>query len=81
METMEVMDNGMDDVMFVAEDIIPKTGNGLKVAGGVAVGLAVGYGIYRGVKWLGGKLKAKKEQENVYVAHEIYEDCDDTESK
>lgn len=73
METMDVMNNGMDEVMVVAEDITPKTGSGLKVAGGVAVGLAVGYGIYKGVKWIGGKLKAKKEQERIYVAHEVNE--------
>lgn len=62
-ETMEVMSNEMDEVICVAESITPKTGKGLKVAGGTAIALAVGYGVYKGAKWIGGKLKAKKVKE------------------
>ena len=70
-EAMEVMSNEMDEVIYVAESITPKTNRGLKVAGGTAIALAVGYGIYKGVKWAGGKLKAKKGKEEAPETDEI----------
>lgn len=69
----EAMVNEMDEVMFVAESITPKTGKGLKIVSGIAGVLAVGYGIYKGAKYIGGKIKAKKEQEEA--------DAKDEESK
>ena len=67
METMEVMNNEMDEVMFVAEEIVPKNRNGLKFVGGVGVVALAGYGIYKGINWIKAKKKAKKEEEKIFV--------------
>lgn len=77
-ETMEIMKDEMDEVMFVAESITPKTNKGLKVVGVTAGVLAVGYGIYKGAKWIGGKIKAKKGQEEATENNEpTTEDIED----
>ena len=73
----EVMNNEIDEVMFVAESITPKTYNGLKIAGGAAVALGVGYGIYKGGKWVIGKIKAKKEPEVITEDGVTEEDVED----
>ena len=73
----EVMVNEMDEVMFVAESITPKTGKGLKIVGGTALAVAVGYGIYRGGKWIVGKIKPKKEQGEVEAENETSENVAD----
>ena len=70
MENMEVMSNELDEVMFVAESITPKTGKGLKIAGGVGVTALAGFGIYKGIKWAAAKIKAKKEKEEIQATCE-----------
>lgn len=70
----EVMENVMDEVITVVEMPPAKNFNGLKVVGTAAGVLAVGYGIYRGTKWVVGKVKAKKEQQ------EIEKNCEPTEN-
>lgn len=73
--TNEIVEN-MDEVVFVAEQITPKTNTGLKVAGGAAVVAAVGYGIYKLVGHIKAKKKAKKEQEEVEAMCEPCDACD-----
>lgn len=63
METMEVMNNEMDEVIFVAEKITPKTGKSLKVVSGVAALLALGFAAYKGIEHHKAKKQAQKEQE------------------
>lgn len=76
--TNEVVEN-MDEVIFVAEQITPKTNTGLKVAGGAAVVTAVGFVIYKGVQWIKAKKKAKKEQEEIEANCEPCDACEDEE--
>jgi hypothetical protein len=74
----EVMNNeNLDEVIFVAEEIVPKTNNGLKIVGGAAAVLAVGFGIYKGVQWIGGKIKAKKEKDEIEATCEPAEEVVD----
>lgn len=76
--TNEIVEN-MDEVVTVVEMTPVKTRSGLKVAGGAAAVLAVGYGIYKGAKWLKAKRKAKKEQEEIEANCEPCEVCEDEE--
>lgn len=77
MENNEVMSKELDEVLFVAEEIVPKSGKGLKIVGGITGGLALGYGLYKGAKWVAGKIRAKKEEKTIVVAQESAEECDD----
>lgn len=79
METMEVMNNvELEEVIEVAEEIVPKSGNGMKVAGGAAALLAVGVCIYKGVKWAKAKKQAKKGEEEITAEEAASdEDCED----
>lgn len=76
MDAMEIMNNEMDEVIEVAETIVPKTNNGLKVAGVAAGALAVGYGLYKGGKWVVNKIKAKKAKDDVEEDVEATEEVD-----
>lgn len=77
METMEVMSNEMDKVVEVVEMATPKTGNGLKMAGSAAGVLAVGFAIYKGVKWLKAKKTKKAEEAEVDNNDEPVEEAND----
>lgn len=75
MEAMEII-NTEEVIEMIPEEIVTTGGlNGFKVAGKIALGVAVGYGIYRGAKWVARKVKAKKEQQEAIVV----EDCDEIE--
>lgn len=77
MENIEkIVENEFEEVVEVAESIVPKTGSGMKVVGGAAVVLAVGYGAYRGIKYIVDKRKAKKEKDE-----DNEKDSDDTENE
>lgn len=57
MENEEIMEN-------VMEEMVPATsGNGMKVVGGIGLAALVGLGVYKGVKFIRAKAKAKKEAE------------------
>lgn len=59
-ENEEIMEN-------VMEEMIPATsGNGMKVVGGIGLAALVGLGVYKGVKFIRAKAKAKKEAEEEY---------------
>lgn len=73
--TNEVMDT-MEEVVTVVEMTPVKTRSGLKVAGAAAGVLAVGFGIYKGAKWVHGKIKAKKEQKEIEATCESCDACD-----
>lgn len=76
----EVMNNeNLDEVIFVAEEIVPKTNNGLKIVGTAAGAALVGYGIYKIVKWGVGKIKAKKEKDEIEAICEPAEECSEAE--
>ena len=53
-----------EEVIEAAEDVVVTTGSktGWKIAGGVGLLALAGYGLYKGGKWVVGKIKAKKEQ-------------------
>ena len=76
---MDVMSNEMDEVIEIVEMTPAKKFGGLKVAGGAAAALAVGYGIYKGVKWIKAKRQAKKEQAEIEANCEPCEVCEDAE--
>lgn len=62
MDEQNIMTN--EEVMETAEEIVvANSGNWLKVVGGAAGVAVVGYGIYKGSKWLAAKIKAKKEKQ------------------
>ena len=65
MKTEEIMNNEIDEVIYVAEKITPKSGKVMKVVGGIATVLGVGIAIYKGAKHIAAKRKAKKEQEEL----------------
>ena len=76
-EIKEVMENEIDEVIFVAEKITPKSHKGLKVVSGVAAMFAVGFAAYKGIKYRQAKKKAQKEQEDFetdVVTEETVED-------
>lgn len=75
----EVIVDEMGEVATVVEMTPVKTGSGLKVAGGAAALFAVGFGIYKGVKWIKAKKQAKKEQEEIEANCEPCEDYEDEE--
>ena len=76
-ETMEVMNNEIDEVIFVAEKITPKSHKGLKVASGVAVLAALGYMAYKGTEKRKAKKQALKEQEDCEKDIEPEENVED----
>lgn len=70
-ENEEIMEN-------VMEEMVPATsGNGLKVAGGIGLAALVGLGVYKGVKFIRAKAKAKKEAEEEYFEDEAMVDEED----
>lgn len=64
MENIEnIVVENEDTMEKVMEEMVPATsGNGLKVAGGLGLAALVGLGIYKGVKFIRAKAKAKKEE-------------------
>lgn len=71
LENEEIMEN-------VMEEINPATsGNGMKVVGGIGLAALVGLGVYKGVKFIRAKAKAKKEAEEEYFEDENVVDEED----
>lgn len=66
----EVMANEMDEVIYVAESITPKSYKWLKNVGKAGAALAVGYGIYRVAKLAVDKATAKKEQKEAEAVND-----------
>ena len=62
MENIEnIVVENEDTMENVMEEMVPATsGNGLKVAGGIGLAALVGLGVYKGVKFIRAKAKAKK---------------------
>ena len=72
----EIMNNG--EIIEATEEVATSgLGKGTKVALGVATGAIVGFALYKGIKWLVGKARAKKEQEQAENEEVIYADADD----
>ena len=76
-ETMEVMNNEIDEVIFVAEKITPKSRKGLKAVSGVAMLLALGFAAYKGIEHHKAKKQAQKEQEDFEKDVEPEENVED----
>lgn len=79
MENIEniVVDNEkiMENIM---EETVPTTsGNGLKVTGGLGLAALVGFGVYKGVKFIRAKAKAKKEAKEEHFEDEAMVDEED----
>lgn len=60
----EIMNNEVVEEAAVGavETVVSKPVSALKIAGAVAGITAVGYGIYRGVKWIASKIKGRKAE-------------------
>lgn len=60
----EIMNNEVVEEAAVGavETVVSKPVSALKIAGMVAGITAVGYGIYRGVKWIASKIKGHKAE-------------------
>ena len=64
-----------DEVIEVTEDMISSgSGKGWKIAGGVGLLALAGFGLYKGGKWIAGKIKAKKDQKKIDSEAEITEE-------
>lgn len=79
MENIENIVAENEEIMeTVMEEMVPATsGNGLKVAGGIGLAALVGLGVYKGVKFIRAKAKAKKEEEEAYFEDENMVDEED----
>lgn len=69
MENQEIMVN--EEVIEATEEIATAGSKTLKTIGKIGLGIAVVYGIYRGIKLVCDKVKEKKEQQCEYA------DCED----
>lgn len=70
-ENEEIMENVMEEMIPAA------SGNGMKVVGGIGLAALVGLGVYKGVKFIRAKAKAKKEAEEEYFEGEYMVDEED----
>lgn len=79
MENIENIVVENEDIMEnVMEEMVPATsGNGLKVAGGLGLAALVGLGVYKGVKFIRAKAKAKKEAEEEHFEDKAMVDEED----
>jgi len=79
MENIEnIVVENEDTMENVMEGIVPGTsGNGLKVAGGIGLAALVGLGVYKGVKFIRAKAKAKKEKKEEPFEDETMVDEED----
>lgn len=75
MENQEIMVN--EEVIEATEEIATAGSKTLKTVGKIGLGIAVGYAIYRGIKFISDKVKAKKEAQ--YVSEDCCEESEDTE--
>lgn len=70
-ENEKIMEN-------VMEETVPTTsGNGLKVTGGLGLAALVGFGVYKGVKFIRAKAKVKKEAKEEHFEDEAMVDEED----
>ena len=79
MENIEnIVVENEDTMKNVMEEMVPATsGNGLKVAGGLGLAALVGLGVYKGVKFIRAKAKAKKEKKKEPFEDETMVDEED----
>ena len=79
MENIEnIVVENEDTMENVMEEMVPATsGNGLKVAGGIGLAALVGLGVYKSVKFIRAKAKAKKEEKEESFEDEAMVDEED----
>ena len=79
MENIEnIVVENEDTMENVMEEMVPATsGNGLKVAGGIGLAALVGLGVYKSVKFIRAKAKAKKEEKEEHFEDETMVDEED----